>query len=108
MSDAQKLIRDTLRLNYHTPCDCGTCVAVWAETVAAEIDKALGGLTREEQWTPVAEDGDRWKPRTREQAERDLLSETRENLDAHGLTDFAVVVAIEGETRWVSGWTVTE
>lgn len=70
--------------------------------------EALGGLTRAEQWTPVTEDGDRWVARTREQAERDLLSETRENLDAHGLTDFPAVVAIEGETRWVSGWTVTE
>lgn len=48
MSDAQKIIRDVLRRRPSGTCDCGTCVAVWAETVAAEIDEALGELMREE------------------------------------------------------------
>lgn len=125
-SDAQKLIAEVMvthALVYDdwavVDADFYTCACGWhlstsasvhdhAAHVAAEVDKALGGLTREEQWTPITENGDRWKPRTRENAERDLLAETRENLDAHGLTDFAAVVAIEGESRWVSGWTVTE
>ncbi|OBK04684.1 hypothetical protein A5741_12205 [Mycolicibacterium conceptionense] len=49
MSDAQKLIADVLRRNYPGQpgqCDCETCTAIWADRVATEIDKALGGLAR--------------------------------------------------------------
>ena len=44
-----KVLRHTARKFTATAppsCDCGTCTAIWADNVAAEIDKALGGLRK--------------------------------------------------------------
>lgn len=57
MTDAQKLIAEVLRLQSPVPCYCGTCVAIWSETVAAEIDKALGGLTQETRTNTMSSAG---------------------------------------------------
>ncbi|MDD7812609.1 hypothetical protein PP713_08580 [Mycobacterium sp. CSUR Q5927] len=44
-----KVLRHTARQFTATAppsCDCGTCTAIWADNVAAEIDTALGGLRK--------------------------------------------------------------
>lgn len=51
--------------------DEGTISATGANIVAAAVVEHLG-LTEEDRWVPVAESGERWPPRGREEAMRDL------------------------------------
>ncbi|APC43576.1 hypothetical protein I5H93_gp084 [Mycobacterium phage SuperGrey] len=74
-----------------------------AAHVAEEIDKALGGLTREEQWVPVEESGHRWAGRSREAAEVNLKYFSVTGIDHDPEVD-SPLVRIEHEARWVSGW----
>ncbi|AGT13854.1 hypothetical protein WHEELER_63 [Mycobacterium phage Wheeler] len=70
---------------------------------AEEIDKALGGLTREEQWVPVEESGHRWAGRRREVAEVCLKAFSVTGI-CHDPEVDSPLVRIEHEARWVSGW----
>ncbi|WP_068893600.1 hypothetical protein [Klebsiella pneumoniae] len=68
-SEAQNVIAEVLREHQFewgvdgtrcigSPCKWrGGYYSRHADHVAEEIDKALGGLTREEQWVPVAYQG---------------------------------------------------
>ncbi|MDO3206636.1 hypothetical protein [Mycobacteroides abscessus] len=108
-SDAQKLISEVVRKHRLLP---GTvtgpqyCSCVWGGLdypahVAAEVDKALGGLNR--TWAAVFPDGSYMTPyhevwnfhpnkSARELAEGDVAEYEDTTLKA----------------QWVSGWTVTE
>jgi hypothetical protein len=122
MSDAQKLMAEVtelhqfIRCNHSSigpedHCSCGHRPYGWiqyASHLAAEVDKALGGLTREERWTPIEEDGLRWKPRSRAQAMDALLRYGAGKAGAKAVEEESPLARIEGEFRFVSGWTVTE
>ncbi|AER49496.1 hypothetical protein SG4_86 [Mycobacterium phage SG4] len=100
--------RDRIRDRIIGLCSCGKRVRTHprsshAEHVAEEIDKALGGLTREEQWVPVEESGDRWTGRSREAAEANLKVFSVTGI-CHDPADDSPLVRIEHEARWVSGW----
>ncbi|AGT12286.1 hypothetical protein PBI_VELVETEEN_79 [Mycobacterium phage Velveteen] len=71
--------------------------------MASEVDKALGGLTREEQWVPVEESGHRWAGRSREVAEVCLKDFSVTGI-CHDPEVDSPLVRIEHEARWVSGW----
>lgn len=98
-SDAQKLIAETLRVHEvcFGGCDCGwrypnDGTADHRGHVAVEVDKALGGLTRKRridyQWRETGEvHHDRF-------FEGKPVPKTR--------------LHYVQQSRWVSGWTVTE
>ncbi|AIW02476.1 hypothetical protein I5H64_gp080 [Mycobacterium phage MinionDave] len=71
--------------------------------LSVEVDKALGGLTREEQWVPVEESGHRWAGRSREAAEVNLKAFSVTGI-CHDPEVDSPLVRIEHEARWVSGW----
>lgn len=120
MSDAQKLIADVQRqhrrtlslddgLSYCQGARAGQCnylggdLSDFEAHVAAEIDKALGGLTREEQWVPVEQSGHRWQPRDQALALAALdLYGARGPMHAADID--SPVDRIDHESRWVSGW----
>lgn len=96
MSEAQKLIADVDRSHFpksteswldgktivtRHKCACGDLYADRSTHLAAEIDAALGGLTRETVWTAVDEAGHRYVTHPNEC-----------NPDKR-------------EDRWMSGWT---
>ncbi|ASZ72964.1 hypothetical protein I5H33_gp088 [Mycobacterium phage Emma] len=101
-SEAQNLMIEVIDAHAYNGADRGFlgehrveyCICGWSEEgdgvhtahVASEVDKALGGLTREEQWVPVEESGHRWPPRS------------------HDPEVDSPLVRIEHEARWVSGW----
>ncbi|QGH75399.1 hypothetical protein SEA_BLUEFALCON_54 [Mycobacterium phage Bluefalcon] len=71
--------------------------------VAFEVDKALGGLTREEQWVPVEESGHRWRGRSEDEAAWALANFSK-NGDFHDPDTDSPLTHVEHEARWVSGW----
>ena len=77
MNDAQKLIENVLRKSYPLP---GNDVH---ETVAAEIDKALGGLTRETRTNAMSSSG---------------MTTNYNTGEVISYSD------IRRDVRWVSGW----
>lgn len=108
MSDAQRVIANAAALhsrridpnhpNYGN-CRCGLAIEVGfdhADHLAAEIDKALGGLTR--AWAAVLPDGSFFGP-YHERAQLDA-TEARRNAEA----DVAEYEDAELKSRWVSGW----
>ncbi|QPO16674.1 hypothetical protein SEA_KASHFLOW_66 [Mycobacterium phage KashFlow] len=117
-SEAQNLMIEVIDAHTYNGADVGFdmvraeyCICGWSEEgdgvhtahVASEVDKALGGLTREEQWVPVEESGDRWAGRSREAAEVNLKYFSVTGIDHDPEVD-SPLVRIEHEARWVSGW----
>lgn len=120
--DAQRVIADVLRKHgyrlgrrggpldqvWYTACSGCDWIADGLDESAhlahqaAEVVAALGGLTREEQWTPVQKDGHRWEPRDEALAESALaLYGPGGPLD---FDDTSPIVEIEHHARWVGGW----
>lgn len=99
MTEAQKLIRDTLRRHSPGPCGCGTCIAIWTENAASEIDKALGGLGR--HWLVRHESGGGRTFDTEEQARSALENFVYRppSLEDEGSGRYTGV-----ESRWMSPW----
>ncbi|AEJ92514.1 hypothetical protein SEA_INCA_39 [Mycobacterium phage Inca] len=87
------------------------CICGWSEEgdgvhtahVAYEVDKALGGLTREEQWVPVEESGHRWLGRSEDEAAWALENYSKDG-DSHDPDMDSPLTHIAHEARWVSGW----
>ncbi|QGH77897.1 hypothetical protein SEA_KENUHA5_79 [Mycobacterium phage Kenuha5] len=118
-SEAQNLMIEVIDAHAYNGADRGFlgehrveyCICGWSEEgdgvhtahVASEVDKALGGLTREEQWVPVEESGDRWAGRSREAAEVNLKAFSVTGI-CHDPEVDSPLVRIEHEARWVSGW----
>jgi hypothetical protein len=88
MDDARAAIATVLRRGHpgNDACDCGTCRAIWAERVAAEIDTALGGLAREQRTNAMSSAGCTTDTKT---------GQTIWHSD------------IRYDQRWVSDWTET-
>ena len=106
--DARTLIAEVAERHVFDGCDYCACGErfgryEWPAHLAAEIDKALGGLTREEQWVPVEESGDRWQPRDeyRAHAALDLYGA---HGPMHAVDLDSPVDHIDHESRWVSDW----
>ncbi|ACF34208.1 hypothetical protein Kostya_41 [Mycobacterium phage Kostya] len=97
-------LRDPMPDHYQNPCG-------WSEEgdgvhtahVAYEVDKALGGLTREEQWVPVEESGHRWLGRSEDEAAWALENYSKDG-DSHDPDMDSPLTHIAHEARWVSGW----
>ncbi|QGH79216.1 hypothetical protein SEA_FLATHEAD_85 [Mycobacterium phage Flathead] len=118
-SEAQNLMIEVIDAHTYDGADRGFlgehrveyCICGWSEEgdgvhtahVASEVDKALGGLTREEQWVPVEESGDRWTGRSREAAEANLKVFSVTGI-CHDPEADSPLARIEHEARWVSGW----
>lgn len=113
MSDAQKAMAESIiatlrreRWFIHDQSDPEYSNVIYhkaAHVLAAEIDKALGGLTREEQWVPVEQSGHRWQPRDQALALAALdLYGARGPMHAADID--SPVDRIDHESRWVSGW----
>ncbi|QOI67750.1 hypothetical protein SEA_MINIWAVE_40 [Mycobacterium phage Miniwave] len=116
-SEAQNVIADVI--GKHRPIDSrdgedGLCSCGWqegvrwgpptcAEHLAEEIDKALGGLTCEEQWVPVEESGHRWLGRSEDEAAWALENYSKDG-DSHDPDMDSPLTHIAHEARWVSGW----
>ncbi|AGS82280.1 hypothetical protein PBI_BOBI_88 [Mycobacterium phage Bobi] len=117
--EAQKLMIEVIDAHAYNGADTGFlgehrveyCICGWSAAgdgvhtahVASEVDKALGGLTREEQWVPVEESGHRWAGRSREVAEVCLKDFSVTGI-CHDPEVDSPLVRIEHEARWVSGW----
>lgn len=98
-SDAQKLILEALRKSL-PPFDGFDHVCA---VTAAEVDKALGGLTRE--W---ATEFDSWYRGPRGER-RDYVEHFDYKGDEHSARDHVrTSLRVRLVTRFVSGWTVTE
>lgn len=72
--------------------------------LAARIDQALGGLTRDEQWVPVEESGHRWEGR-HEAGAMYVLDRFGADGPWHDSYMDSPVTHIDHECRFVSGWT---
>lgn len=116
-SDAQKLIAEVHRAHWPqrrhndvdlwTECRCGAGKfynpADHSKHFAAEVDKALGGLTRE--W---ATEFDSWYRNLRGE-KRDYVEHFDYKGDEHSARDHVrTSKGVRLVTRFVSGWTVTE
>ncbi|SPX87664.1 Uncharacterised protein [Mycobacteroides abscessus] len=99
-SDAQKLIAEVINAHPERRAmgcngeDCGWLAGshtpgpqTYPEHVAAEVDKALGGLTRETRTNSMSSGGYAVNSKTGERTQH---------------SDYRY------DSRWVSGWTVTE
>ncbi|QDF19809.1 hypothetical protein QEH38_gp77 [Mycobacterium phage LilSpotty] len=98
-TDAQRLIAKVLRNSVvmnQFPAD-------WPEKTAAEIDKALGTLTRVERWVPVEASGHRWAPRDEASAQA-ALALHGERGPMHDPDCDSPLIRIDHESRWVSNW----
>ncbi|QGJ90875.1 hypothetical protein SEA_AUBS_84 [Mycobacterium phage Aubs] len=114
-SEAQNVIAEVLREHQFewgvdgtrcigSPCKWrGGYYSRHADHVAEEIDKALGGLTREEQWVPVEESGHRWLGRSEDEAAWALENYSKDG-DSHDPDMDSPLTHIAHEARWVSGW----
>ncbi|ATN92025.1 hypothetical protein SEA_MPHALCON_39 [Mycobacterium phage MPhalcon] len=117
-SEAQNLMIEVIDAHAYNGADVGFdmvraeyCICGWSEAgdgvhtahVASEVDKALGGLTREEQWVPVEESGHRWLGRSEDEAAWALENYSKDG-DSHDPDMDSPLTHIAHEARWVSGW----
>lgn len=115
MSDAQKLIADVHRVHVYDvrspaglhQCECGYVLdddyPDMVPHISAEIDKALGGLTKE--W---ATEFDSWYRNPRGE-KRDYVEHFDYKGDEHSARDHVrTSKGVRLVTCFVSGWTVTE